>query len=176
MEELEKQAQTQTSTAIEQETKQEISLDNFPSIQDLVKSEQEVKSERKLQGLTSAEPAQTLEDRPFARKEDERKKFVKKRLKLVTGVYIAVASFLLEFVGVNVGTLAVLNKKINDHTKTIQAETTAINLMKDADTPDADITGEDIAITLNPPRDYNDDKQTLTFLDKITILFRNLFN
>ena len=102
MEELEKQAQTQTSTAIEQETKQEISLDNFPSIQDLVKSEQEVKSERKLQGLISAEPAQTLEDRPFARKEDERKKFVKKRLKLVTGVYIAVATLLLAFVGVNV--------------------------------------------------------------------------
>lgn len=176
MEELEKQAQTQTTTAIEQETKQEISLDSFPSIQDLLKSEQEVKSERKLQGLTSAEPTQTLEDRPFARKEDERKKFVKKRLKVVTGVYIAVAALLLTFVGVNIATLAVLNKKIDDNVKTIQAETTALDLMKDADNPDADLTGEDITITLNQPRDYNDDKQTLTFLDKITILFRSLFN
>ena len=68
------------------------------------------------------------------------------------------------------------NKKIDDNVKTIQAETTALDLMKDADNPDADLTGEDITITLNQPRDYNDDKQTLTFLDKITILFRSLFN
>ncbi len=176
MEELEKQTQTEITTEIEQETKPELKLDDFPNFQDLVKSEQEIKSERKLQGLTSAESNQTLEDRPFARKEDERKKFVKKRVKLVTGVYIAVATLMLAFVGVNIGTLAVLNKKINDSTKTIQAESTVLDMAIENDTPDESLTQPTIEITLNQPRDYYDDNQSLTLLDKITILFRNLFN
>lgn len=174
--EEEKQLKTETTTAIEQETKPDIRLDDLPRLEDLIKSEQEIKSENKLQGLTDAEANQSIEDRPFARKEDEHKKFVKKRLKLVTGVYIAIATLLLAFVGVNIGTMVALNKKIDDNVKTIQAESTVLPVVRDADTPDAEITGEGISITLNQPRDYNDDKQSLNILDKLTILFRSLFS
>lgn len=176
MEELEKQTQTETTTAVEQGTGTKINLDDLTNFQDFVKSEQEIKSERKLQGLTTAEPEQALEDRPFARKEDEHKKFVKKRVKLVTGIYIAIATLLLSFVGVNIGTLVALNKKIDNNVKTIQSEQEKIELIKRGDVPDADLTGEGISITLNQPRDYNDDNHALNLLDKLTILFRSLFS
>ena len=176
MEELEKQAQTETTTAIEQEQKQELKLDDLPRLEDLIKSEQDIKSEKKLQGLTDAQTAPALEDRPFTRKEDEHKKFVKKRLKLVTGVYIAIATLLFAFVGVNVATLVGLNKKIDDNVKTIQSQSEILQIAKDHDTPDQPITGEGISITLNQPRDYNDDNQSLNLIDKLTILFRSLFS
>ena len=176
MEELERQTQTETTTAVEQETDTKINLDDLTNFQDFVKSEQEIKSERKLQGLTAAEPAQAIEDRPFARKEDEHKKFVKKRVKLVTGIYIAIATLLLSFVGVNIGTLVALNKKIDNNVKTIQSEQEKIELVKRSDVPDADLTGKGISITLNQPRDYNDDNHSLNLLDKLTILFRSLFS
>lgn len=176
MEELEKQTQTETTTAVQQELGTKINLEDITNFQDFVKSEQEIKSENKLQGLKAAEPEQTLEDRPFARKEDEHKKFVKKRVKLVTGIYIAIATLLLSFVGVNIGTLVAMNKKIDNNVKTIQSEQEKIELIKRSDVPDADLTGEGISITLNQPRDYNDDNNSLNLLDKLTILFRSLFS
>lgn len=173
MEELEKLNQTETVTAVEQEQKKELKLDDFPRLEDLIKSEQEIKPEIKLQGLKSAEPNTQLEDRPFALKKDEKKKFIKKRLKLVTGVYIAIATLLLGFVGVNIATLAVLNKKIDNNVKTISEETIRIE-ENNTSLPDNPLTGT-IEIALNQPRDYNDDNHSLTLLDKLTILFRSLF-
>ncbi len=174
--EEERQVKTEIATDIEPSEKQDIALDNLPRLEDLIKSEQEVKSETKLQGLTNAETNQLLEDRQFTRKEDEHKKFVKKRLKLVTGIYIAIATLMLGFVGANIATQAILHKKITDNTNTIKSEQNVIDIMKDNDTPDGELTGEKITITLNQPRDYNDDNHTLTIFDKLTILFRNLFN
>ena len=155
MEELEKQTQTEITTEIEQETKPELKLDDFPNFQDLVKSEQEIKSERKLQGLTSAEPNQTLEDRPFARKEDERKKFVKKRVKLVTGVYIAVATLMLAFVGAcsNEDSMPEVGSGITERTLTFTAA------MPDKDGPSTRVSAneEDNFMLANVMEDYISD-------------------
>ena len=167
----ESSANTQVETTVETTT--ETRLENLPRVEDLIKSEQEVKTQQKIEGLT--ESVVHAEERQFARKKDQKKAFMKQRLKVVTGVYIAVVSLLLAFVGVNVATLAILNNEINSNTNTIQMENYLISNeapIEEVQTP----SQAPLEITLNEPRDYSDDKKELTFLDKLTILFRNLFS
>lgn len=173
---MEEENEIKTETITEVETKQEIKLSDLPRFEDMIKSEQDIKTENKLQGLQDAQSQPLFEDRPFTRKEDEHKTFVKKRLKLVTAIYAIVASLLLGFVGVNIATLAIMDKQINSNVTTIAGEKQEIELRSENHVPDADLTDETISITLNQPRDYNDDDKSLTIFDKLTILFRNLFN
>ena len=169
---FENEAKTQVAT--ETQTESDTRLDSLPRAEDLIKSEKEVKIENKIAGLTDAKNQSITENRTFATKKDEKKVFIKKRLKVITGVYIAVATLLLAFVGINVATMAVLNKEINTNTQTIQMENYLISNEEEVAEP-ADPETAPIQITLNEPRDYSDDKKELTFFDKITILFRNLF-
>ena len=173
-EEFEKQEsvsiQTQTVTSVSQETQ---TLDSFPRIEDLRKSEQDVKINTHVEGTTQVEQKTLAQDKVFTRKSDERKVHLKKRLKIVTVVYTSVVVLLLSFVIANIATLAVLDKSINKNTKTIQSQKDEIVKVLEETTP-----GEEIGnfqISLNEPRDYSEDKKELTWLDKITILFRNIF-
>ena len=168
--ETEKSVSSQVETVVEQQT--ESKLENLPRVEDLIKSEQEVKVQQSTENIVQNSPA--TEDKVFALKKDQKKVFLKKRLKVVAGVYIAVVSMLLAFVGVNVATMAMLNKEITNNTNTIQMEHYLINNEAPVEEPTAE--NPPIEITLNEPRDYSDDKAELTFLDKLTILFRNLFS
>lgn len=173
-EELQPQLDTNTSVEVEtiaSETKQETSLETLPRLEDLIKSEKEVKVQNKIEGVTKVESNVQVENRVFKKSSEEKQKYIKRRLKIVTSVYVSVVALLLAFVGVNIVTLAMLNKDIKSNTKTINTQTErVVELSKEPA-----ITGQDITISLNEPRDYSEDKKELTFLDKITILFRNLF-
>ncbi len=163
--------QTQTQTSVEQKTQ---TLDSFPRIEDLRKSEQEVKVNNQVEGTIQVEQKTKVKDKIFTRRVDERKVHLKKRLKIVTAVYTSVVVLLLGFVITNIVTLAMLDKSINSNTETIQTAQQQVLLEEATNTP-----GESVGnfqISLNEPRDYSEDKKELTLLDKITILFRNIFS
>ena len=175
-EELERQesvsVQTETQTSVNQETKQ--TLDSFPRIEDLRKSEQDVKINTQVEGATQVDQQTFAKDRVFKKKADEKKVFFKKRLKIVTAVYTSVVVLLLGFAIANTATLAALQKDITTNTKTIQSQKDEIVRVLEESNPGQEIGG--FQISLNEPRDYSEDKKELTWLDKITILFRNIFS
>ncbi len=162
------QVETQTQTTVDQETK----VEEMPTLEDLQKSEKEVGAIQKIERVVTQKPSMLGEDRVFARKSDEKKAHVKKRLKIVTVVYSTVVALLLGFVITNIATLAIMNKQITTNTKTIQSNQQQIELLEEGLTP---TDPNQLPISLNEPRDYSEDKQELTFLDKMTIIFRNLF-
>ncbi len=172
---VQNESSTITSTQPSVENVSETRLQNLPSLDDLKRSEVEiVKPKAEIKGLKSVEQETLVENKTFKRKEDETRAFYKKRFKVLTSVYVTVLVLLLGFVGVNISTLAILNKDINSNTATIQAETEKVEFYESQ----ADMPSEpkgSIQISLNEPRDYGDDEKELTFLDKITIIFRNLF-
>ena len=145
----------------------------MPRIEDLRKSEQDVQVNTEIQGVTQVEQRTQSKDRVFARKSDEKKVYFKKRLKIVTAVYTAVVVMLLGFVIANVVTLSQLEKSVTSNTKTIQSQSQQIEKVIEETNPGQEIG--DFQISLNEPRDYSEDKKELTWLDKITIVFRNLF-
>ena len=159
-----------TKTVTSSETQTEKKLDNLPRIEDLIKSEKSVKSAQKIEGVTDTQI--DARDKVFARKEDKTKNYMRKRLKIATGVYVSIVAMLLALVGVNVVTLALLNKEITTNTETIQQQTSVLESQQAVENV---VGGEEIIVNLEPPRDYTDDNKELTFMDKITILFRNLF-
>ncbi|MBQ9795841.1 MAG: hypothetical protein IJW36_02650 [Clostridia bacterium] len=176
MEEEQIQQQTETvgtTTQVEEKVEQEKKLDNLPRIQDLRKSEKEIKTKTEIEGATKVESATQPQDRVFVRKADQKKALYKKRIKIVTAVYTTAIALLLAFVGVNIATLAMLNKQITTNTETIHTQQQQIEVLEQT-TPNAP-SGE-YQISLNEPRDYSEDKKELTWLDKVTILFRNLFS
>lgn len=160
--------QTQTVEKVEQEKK----LDDLPRVEDLRKSEKEVKTRTEIEGTTKVEQSTQIQDKVFVKKADQKKALYKKRIKIVTGVYAAALTLLLAFVGVNIATMAMLNKEITTNTETIQTQQQQIEMLEQTNPGNA--TGN-YQISLNEPRDYSEDKKELTFLDKLTILFRNLF-
>lgn len=164
--------QTETVTSVEQEVKTTPS--SLPSIEELKKSEQQVETNTELEGVSEVEPKTQTKDRVFKKKVDERKVYIKKRLKIVTAVYTTVVALLLGFVITNIVTLAILNKDIRTNTDTIKAQTQQIE-QTIKDNP-AGESIKDIPIDLDIPRDYSEDKKELTWLDKITILFKNIFS
>ena len=164
--------QTETQTSVETEVQS--TPDSLPRIEDLRKSEQDVQVNTEIQGVTQVEQRTQTEDRVFARKSDEKKVYLKKRLKIVTAVYTTVVALLLGFVITNIVTLAQLDKSISSNTKTMKSQSQQIeNVIEESE---HGLPGEEpIEISLNEPRDYSEDKKELTWLDKITIVFRNLF-
>ncbi len=164
--------QTETQTSVNEETKQ--TLDSLPRIEELRKSEQEVKFKTQIEGTADAVSQSFAKDRVFTRKSDEKKVFIKKRLKIVTAVYTSVVVLLLSFVVGNIATMAILDRQINANTKTIQSQKEQIVKVLEESNPGQEIG--DFQISLNEPRDYSEDKKELTWLDKITILFRNIFS
>lgn len=176
LENLEQQTSPNTTTIqpeIEVKKETETKVDDFLDFSSFINSEKEIKTSPKLEGLKQVESAIQNEDKVFSKKQDKTKMLLKKRLKIVTSVYVAIASLLLTFVGVNVATLVNLNKQITENTATIKAESellSKIEIQNPEGVPDSSIT-----ISLNEPRDYSDDYKELTFLDKITILLRNIF-
>lgn len=175
MEEEQIQQQTEsvgTSTEVLEKVEQEKKLDNFPRIEELRKSEKEVKTNTQIEGATELKTETEFEDRMFVKKADQKKALYKKRIKIVTSVYTTAMVLLLAFVGVNIATMASLQKDITTNTQTIQSQQEQIEMLEQ-NTPGAS-TGN-FHISLNEPRDYSEDKKELTFLDKVTILFRNLF-
>lgn len=166
------QIQQQSNAGIETEvitrTERETKLDNLPRVE-----EKEIRTNTEIEGATKVEQATQLQDRVFVRKADQKKALYKKRIKIVTTVYTTAVILLLAFVGVNIATLTTLNKDITTNTETIQSQVEQIEVLEQAN-PTAP-SGE-YQISLNEPRDYSEDKKELTWLDKFTILFRNLFS
>ena len=176
MEEHELEQELEQSTVVQTEaqvrTQEERKLEDLPSYEDLRKSEKDVKSTaHAIEGVTSVERETKPLDRVFKRKSDEKKIHFRRRLKIVTSVYVSVVALLLGFAITNAATLAVLDKKITTATKTIQSSQQQVEMLKENQVP----TGQNLPISVNEPRDYSEDKRELTFLDKMTILFRNLF-
>jgi len=89
-------------------------------------------------------------------------------------VLISTITLLLAFVGVSVFTLASLHKDINTNIETIQTQQEELTALKESVNPNDPL--KNFEITLNPPRDYDDDKKELTILDKLTIIFRSIFS
>ncbi len=177
MEELEKESISNTNIAIESDTEQasEVKLDNFPRLDDLLKSEKEIQRKTELVGLTKVEKSSMIENKTFARKSDEKRAFIKKRIKLVTIVYSCVLTLLVAFAGVNLFTMISTKKDITKSKDIIKSQTQQIAELENA-VPGSDIATDTSMVTLNEPRDYDDDTKELTFLDKITILFRSIFS
>lgn len=176
MEEEQIQQQTEsvgTSTQVVEKVEQEKKLEDLPRIEDLRKSEKEITTKTEVEGATKVESATQTQDRVFVKKADQKKALYKKRIKIVTTVYTTAVVLLLAFVGVNIATLTTLNKDITTNTETIQTQQQQIEVLEQTQ-PNAP-TGN-YQISLNEPRDYSEDKKELTWLDKITILFRNLFS
>ena len=169
------QNETNIETEVVKETASETSLDNLPRLEDMLKSEKEIKQAKKVEGLEQTTIKPLIEDITFARKTDKKKPLMKKRLKIITGVYLGVVAMLLTFVGVNVGTLIAINKQTTDSLNTMQAESQVVEVLRPEHVAPADPDVPPFMVSINEPRDYNDDKKELTFFDKITILFRNLF-
>ena len=176
-EELEKESVSNTSIAIESQTEQasEVKLDSLPRLEDLLKSEKEIQKKTELQGLTKVEKSSMIENKTFARKSDQKRAFIKKRIKLVTIVYSCVLALMVAFAGVNLFTMLSTQKDITKSKDIVKTQTQQIAELEQA-FPGADMATDTGMVTLNEPRDYNDDKKELTFLDKITILFRSIFS
>jgi len=177
MEELEKElqpsaeAQTNTQTVNTEQT-QSVQNISMPNIEQLRQNEMQFKTKTQLQGVTQVEDEFAQETREFTKKQDKAKQKAGVRSKVIKGVYFSVLGLLLTLVGVNAITLAVLSNSINTNKDTIKSkqDTIAEYVLNEGDIPDP------LPITLNEPRDYNDDKKELTFWDKVTILFRNIFS
>ena len=167
---------TSNTTVIEPKIEPMTRLEDLPTLEELKRSETEiiVKKEPEIEGLKKVEQSFATEDKIFKRKEDEMKIFYKRRLKILTSVYISVLTLLLGFVGFNLITLAILNKDINSNTNTIQVEAARIEMIEGATELPVDPSSA-VTISLNEPRDYGDDEKELTFLDKLTIMIRTLF-
>lgn len=174
-EELQPEVNTniQTETEIDNKTIGESNLSSLPRLEDLLQSEKEVKIKQGIEGLEQVQSTFQTENKEFSKKKDNKKAHLKTRLKVVTGVYIAITALLLTCVGVNAATLAVLSRTYNSNTDTIQAKQEVVQQLSQGEIPVPE--GVEITVSLNEPRDYADDNKDLTFLDKITILFRNLF-
>ncbi len=171
----ESSTQTATQTETQKETKVGLeSLNDLPRIEDLLRSEKEIKPAPEIKGLKKVENATASENKTFALKQDENKAYVKKRVKVLTSVYITVASLLFVFVFANAITMAVLSGKQNSNVNTIQNESNRVADLKSSQTQEDSTLGS-FTYSLNEPRDYSDDTKELTFFDKLSILFRNLF-
>ena len=176
MEELEKEINTNTEvdTITSSETKTNQQLEDLPRLEDLLKSEKEVKTASKIQGLETIQEATEIEDKIFTRKVDEKKVYLKKRVKILTAVYLTVTTLLLALTGISVATLIDMNNNYTNNTVIISQNADQIQEAEKA-YPNLTPAGQDINVDLNEPRDYSDDTKELTFFDKITILFRNIF-
>ncbi len=176
MDELEQEKESKTNTEVVNNVEKSETLEDLPRLEDLLKSEQEIneqKQAKELRGLTQVEPEFNQENLTFRRKEDEKKTILKKRAKIVTAVYTTVLALLFILVGVNIVTQAILSKDIRSNTKTIQSQTERIATIETEE--ELVPTGEGYTISLTTPRDYSDDKKDLTLMDKLTIIFGNLF-
>ena len=156
-------------------TENEKKLEDLPRLEDLLRSEKEVKPAPELKGLKRVENNTLEENKTFKSKDDEKKQIVRKRVKLFTGIYISIVALLLSFVGVNIATLTIMDRDINNNANTIQGQSEQIIDIYQDGLTDVTDPSTSIEVSLNPPRDYGDDKQELTFFDKLTILFRNFF-
>ena len=163
--------QTETLTSVNEETRQ--TLDSFPRIEEIRKSEQDVKVKTEIEGTTQVKRETQVKDRVFTRKIDEKKVHIKKRVKILTAVYTTVVTLLLAFIISNLATYAILDEACNKNAETIKSKGALIEKTIE-ESSNGQVVGE-IQISLNEPRDYSEDKKELTWLDKITILFRNLF-
>ena len=170
--ELEQNSNIQTQSEIKTNEVSKTNLESLPRLEDLLKSEKEVKVKKEIQGLQQIKTLSQANEKEFSKKQDNKKAHLKRRIKTITGVYVAIASLLAIYAGVNVVTLAMLNKQVTTNTNTIQSQQQVVeSVMQEGAT-----AGQDIPLILgNPPRDYDDDNKELTFLDKVSILFRSLF-
>ena len=167
--------QTATQTETQKETKVGLeSLNDLPRIEDLLRSEKEIKPAPEIKGLKKVENATASENKTFALKKDENKAYVKKRVKVLTSVYITVAALLFVFVFSNAITMAVLSNTKNSNADTIQNEANRVADMQ-THQPQEETAAGSFVYSINEPRDYSDDTKELTFFDKLSILFRNLF-
>lgn len=170
----EQQKQNQTNTVTENETENQTETNFFSlRLEDLLKSESEVTPIQapEIKGLKQVEQGKRTAEKTFARKEDEKRTFVKRRVKILTSVYVCVIALLLGFVGVNTASLIAKGNTTNTATQNIELATAGLN---GTTTPEGEAVNG-MELTVNTPRDYGDDETELTFFDRLTIVFRSLF-
>lgn len=168
-------SEVNTQTLASDEKKEEQALDSLPRLEDLLKSEKTVKPAQKLEGVTEVEKTTFFEQVPFTKKEDKRAPLFKKRIKIVSSVLVSTITLLLAFVGVSTFTLIKHQKEVNANTETINTVLKP-ELEKLQNSVGVGNSSGEFEITLNPPRDYDDDQKELTILDKLTIIFRSIFS
>lgn len=175
MDELEQQPElnTESKPTTTQEPTSETKVGSVFNFEDMIRSERQVNSYAT--SVTSTEAVvKPAEDRIFSKKVDEKKKYYKKRVKIATGVYTTIVTLLLILTGANIFSLVSMSKDITTNTKTMQANSERIVALEEQVSNATTGEGE-ILVTLNQPRDYSKEKTELTFLDKVTILIKNLF-
>lgn len=176
MEQEKEQSQNfSTTTETVQEIKKEQSVEDFPRWEDVRKSEKEVKYNTKLEGVTEAENDDNFFERPIEKKKDAKTRLYKRRLKILTGVYLTILSLLGVFAITNLVTLIKMDKQISSNTETIRSKSYVLTEIEKTATEPTE-PSQIVELHLNEPRDYKDDKKELTFLDKLTIIFRNIFS
>lgn len=165
----EMQSNTQTLETQQTESVQSFSM---PNIESFRKSEMAFQTKTELKGVTQVDNEFNSEVREFTKKQDTAKQKAGVRAKVIKTVYFTTLTLLFVLVCVNAITLAVLVNTSNTNTDTIKSKQETVNeyVLKEGELPDP------LPITLNEPRDYDDDNKELTFWDKITILFRNIFS
>ena len=164
----------QPEVKTETETKNETRFDDMPRLEDLLKSENEVAPIQAptLKGLKQVDEGSQTIDKTFTRKEDEKRAFVKRRVKILTTVYVIVFVLMLGLVFANTATLSVLGR--NSTTATQQVEAGSVYMQShNSNLSEDELAPIDVAV--NTPRDYGDEDTELTFFDRLTILFRSLF-
>ncbi len=177
------QPQQQATTSTQTEVKRDVAIDpktdtrfdDLPNLEDLLKSEKDVKVEvdSTPQGLKQVKQNEKPADKIFTRKEDQKRAFIKHRVKLFTSIYAIVCCLLLGLVGFNAATLIAKNRDINSQTDIIQQGNTYLGNSQSSMEDDNVL---ELPVTVNTPRDYGDDANNLTFFDRLTILFRSLFS
>ena len=102
----------------------------MPRIEELRRSEQDVKVNTEVQGTTQVRQKTQVKDFIFKKKSDKRKIYFKKRLKIVTAVYTIAIILLSSFAIANVVTLANLEKSVTTNTETIQSAQQQVEILK----------------------------------------------
>lgn len=168
--------ETQSNIQVEEQTslKQESKLNTFSNLEEMRKSETEVKTFTNNDTKIDTKTSPLAKDKVFARKEDKKKALYKRRAKILTTVYASVCAMLLAFVGINIATMVKMSTQMQTNTETITRKETELAELKEI-VVENEATNGGFYISLNEPRDYSDDVKQLTFWDKVTIVFKNIF-
>ncbi len=126
-EESERELEINTTTEqVENEKKQ---LDNLPRFEDISKSETITQTNIDIPNTT--ETKTIVQDKFFTKKEDEKKVYLRKRVKLVMFLYLIIVIALMTLVGVNIATLVNQGNTIKNNEKTINDQIEQITLLEE---------------------------------------------
>lgn len=173
-EQLQPELNTEPKPTMVDETKKEEKVGSVFNFENMIRSEREVNAFAASVASTESIVKHTVEDKVFSKKVDRKKQLYRTRVKIVTSIYTTVVALLLILTGANIVSLIVTAKAINNDKQIVQTNQEKIVELEQESTATTG-QGKEIYVTLNQPRDYSKEKTDLTFLDKVTILIKNIF-